>query len=176
MFRRRSYDELSLDKASESEGTMPATYVDQVQKLDIRSMMGAALKADPSDHYTVGWDVSGWRALARSQAARPSDLKRGSARWSRLRADALAQRRTQQGAAVAVDHRLPIQRSIGCNLVFRYDRPAIRLTPDRGAEISQKTGKGPQLPRPHVCHYARIGSHPVWAMDSEAVLDDRGAL
>jgi len=52
---------------------MPATYVDQVQKLDIRSMMGAASKADPSDHYTVGWDVSGWRALARSQAAPPTD-------------------------------------------------------------------------------------------------------
>jgi hypothetical protein len=48
---------------------MPATYVDQVQKLDIRSMMRAALKADPSDHYTVCWDVSGWCAPARSQAA-----------------------------------------------------------------------------------------------------------
>jgi hypothetical protein len=52
---------------------MPATYVDQVQKLDIRSMMRAALKADPSDHYTVCWDVSGWCAPARSQAAPPSD-------------------------------------------------------------------------------------------------------
>jgi len=52
---------------------MPATYVDQVQKLDIRSMMGAAFKADPSDHYTVGCDVSGWRTLAQGQAARPSD-------------------------------------------------------------------------------------------------------
>jgi hypothetical protein len=52
---------------------MPATYVDQVQKLDIRSMMAAAFKADPSDHYTVCWGVSGWRALAPGQAARPSD-------------------------------------------------------------------------------------------------------
>ena len=52
---------------------MPATYVDQVQKLDIRSMMAAAFKADPSDRYTVCWDVSGWRALAPNQAARPSD-------------------------------------------------------------------------------------------------------
>jgi len=52
---------------------MPATYVDQVQKLDIRSMMRAALKADPSDHYTVCGDVSGWRALGQSQAAQPSD-------------------------------------------------------------------------------------------------------
>src|SRR6266478_5873449 len=52
---------------------MPATYVDQVQKLDIRSMMSAALKAYPSDHYTVCWDVSGWCALGRSQVAQPSD-------------------------------------------------------------------------------------------------------
>ena len=52
---------------------MPATYVDQVQKLDIRSMMAAAFKADPSNHYTVGCDVSGWRTLAQGQAARPRD-------------------------------------------------------------------------------------------------------
>jgi hypothetical protein len=52
---------------------MPASYVDQVQKLDVRSMMAAAFKADPSDHYTVCGDVSGWRALAPSQAAQPSD-------------------------------------------------------------------------------------------------------
>jgi hypothetical protein len=62
-----------LEKTSESEGAMPATYVDQVQKLDIRSMMGAAFKACPSDHYTVGCDVSGWHALARGQAAPPTD-------------------------------------------------------------------------------------------------------
>jgi hypothetical protein len=47
---------------------MPAMYVDHVQKLDIRSMMAAAFKASPGDHYTVYRDGSGWHAAAENQA------------------------------------------------------------------------------------------------------------
>jgi hypothetical protein len=47
---------------------MPATYVDQVQKLDIRSMMAAAFKARPSDHYIVYWVGSGWHPAADDRA------------------------------------------------------------------------------------------------------------
>jgi len=43
---------------------MPATYVDQVQKLDIRSLMAAALKASPSDSYAVYRDEGGWHPAA----------------------------------------------------------------------------------------------------------------
>jgi hypothetical protein len=43
---------------------MPATYVDQVQKLNIRSMMAAALKAKPNIHDILYWDGSGWHAAA----------------------------------------------------------------------------------------------------------------
>lgn len=46
---------------------MPARYVDQVQKLDIRSMMAAALKAGPSEHYNVYQDGSGWHAATDPQ-------------------------------------------------------------------------------------------------------------
>jgi hypothetical protein len=49
---------------------MPATYVDQVQKLNIRSMMAAALKAGPREQYTVCQDASGWHSVA---AARPGN-------------------------------------------------------------------------------------------------------
>ena len=51
---------------------MPASYVDQVQKLDVRSMMAAAFKASPSDHYTVYRDGSGWYAAAENQAGQPA--------------------------------------------------------------------------------------------------------
>src|SRR5213595_635736 len=52
---------------------MPASYVDQVQKLDVRSMMAAAFKASPSDHYTVYCrDGSGWHAAAENQAGQPA--------------------------------------------------------------------------------------------------------
>jgi hypothetical protein len=47
---------------------MPARYVDQVQKLNIRSIMAAALKAGPREQYTVCQDASGWHSVA---AARP---------------------------------------------------------------------------------------------------------
>jgi hypothetical protein len=47
---------------------MPATYVDQVQKLEIRSMMAAAFKASPSDHYVVYQDGSGWHPAADHRA------------------------------------------------------------------------------------------------------------
>ena len=49
---------------------MPASYVDQVQKLNIRSMMAAALKAGPREQYTVCQDASGWHSVA---TARPGD-------------------------------------------------------------------------------------------------------
>jgi hypothetical protein len=45
---------------------MPATFVDQVQKLDVRSLMAAALKARPSHHYTVYRDGVGWHPADRS--------------------------------------------------------------------------------------------------------------
>jgi hypothetical protein len=45
---------------------MPATYVDQVQKLNIPSMMAAALKATPSDHYALYQDEAGWHSAAAS--------------------------------------------------------------------------------------------------------------
>ena len=51
---------------------MPASYVDQVQKLDVRSMMAAAFKASPSDHYTVYQDGSGWHAAAESELGQPT--------------------------------------------------------------------------------------------------------
>ena len=49
---------------------MPASYVDQVQKLNMRSMMAAALKSGPRDQYTVCRDASGWRSVA---TPRPGD-------------------------------------------------------------------------------------------------------
>lgn len=48
---------------------MPASYVDQVQKLNIRSMM-AAQKSGPRDQYTVCRNASGWHSVA---TARPGD-------------------------------------------------------------------------------------------------------
>jgi hypothetical protein len=45
---------------------MPATFVDQVQKLDVRSLMAAAFKARPSHHYTVYRDADGWHAADRN--------------------------------------------------------------------------------------------------------------
>jgi hypothetical protein len=50
---------------------MPARYVDQVQKLEIRGMMAAALKATPSEHYTVCKDGSGWHSVPDHQATAP---------------------------------------------------------------------------------------------------------
>src|ERR1700694_3484799 len=50
---------------------MPARYVDQVQKLEIRRMMAAALKATRREHYTVCKDASGWHSVADRQAAAP---------------------------------------------------------------------------------------------------------
>lgn len=49
---------------------MPARYVDQVQKLNIRSMMAAALKAGPCEQYMVCQDASGWHSVP---TARPGD-------------------------------------------------------------------------------------------------------
>jgi hypothetical protein len=49
---------------------MPVRYVDQVQKLNICSMMAAALKAGPREQYTVCQDASGWHSVA---TARPGD-------------------------------------------------------------------------------------------------------
>ena len=51
---------------------MPASYVDQVQKLDVRSMMAAAFKASPSDHYTVYRNGSAWHAAAESELGQPA--------------------------------------------------------------------------------------------------------
>src|SRR5881392_3465697 len=51
---------------------MPASYVDQVQKLDVRSMVAAAFKASPSDHYTLYRDGSGWHAAAESELGQPA--------------------------------------------------------------------------------------------------------
>src|ERR1700676_5371204 len=48
---------------------MPARYVDQVQKLEIGRMMAGALKATPSEQYTVCKDASGWHSVADRQAA-----------------------------------------------------------------------------------------------------------
>jgi hypothetical protein len=48
---------------------MPATYVDQVEKLDIRSMMAAALKGSPSHSYAVYRDQGAWRAAAAADLA-----------------------------------------------------------------------------------------------------------
>jgi hypothetical protein len=45
---------------------VPATYADQVQKLDVRSLMAAAFKARPSHHYTVYRDADGWHPADRS--------------------------------------------------------------------------------------------------------------
>src|SRR5947209_3376296 len=46
---------------------MPATYVDQVEKLDIPAMMAAAFKTSPSRHYTVYQDNSGWHAATKNE-------------------------------------------------------------------------------------------------------------
>src|SRR3954467_3680298 len=43
---------------------MPATYVDQVQKLDIRSLMAAAVKAGRSHGYAVYRDEGAWHPAA----------------------------------------------------------------------------------------------------------------
>jgi hypothetical protein len=45
---------------------VPATYADQVQKLDVRSLMAAAFKARPGHHYTVYRDADGWHPADRS--------------------------------------------------------------------------------------------------------------
>jgi hypothetical protein len=52
----------STRQSRQSKGgfSMPAAFVDQVQKLDIRAMLAAAFKAGPSDHYTVYYDGSRW--------------------------------------------------------------------------------------------------------------------
>jgi hypothetical protein len=50
---------------------MPATYVDQVQKLDVRSLMAAAFKSRPGHHYTVYRDAEGWHAADRVRCPRP---------------------------------------------------------------------------------------------------------
>ena len=109
---------------------MPVRYVDQVQKLNIRSMMAAALKAGPREQYTVCQDASGWHSVA---AARPGheiiaphhtqptagqgrltavgcsrDAQRGWTRWPLPRAGALARCDADQAGAVAVDCPLPL--------------------------------------------------------------------
>jgi hypothetical protein len=50
---------------------MPAAFVDQVQKLDIRAMLAAAFKAGPSDQYRVCCDDSGGWHPATDRTAGP---------------------------------------------------------------------------------------------------------
>jgi hypothetical protein len=47
---------------------MPATHVDQIQRLDIRAMLAAAFKARLSDHYTVYYEGNRWHPAADHKA------------------------------------------------------------------------------------------------------------